>query len=91
MIKILFGFLILSFAAWGVPDLYQAIQPQAVAASVGGEDISADELRRRIDRNVQRLQSQLQGQPSPEILRQLRVAVTALEELIVIFLLSAFA
>ena len=49
MIKILFGFLILSFAAWGVPDLYQAIQPQAIAANVGDTEISADELRKAVD------------------------------------------
>jgi peptidyl-prolyl cis-trans isomerase D len=82
MMKILFGFLILSFAAWGVPDLYQAIQPPVVAASVGGTDISADELRRAVDAEVRRFQQSLQGQWQPEFVRQLGLVDRALESLI---------
>lgn len=82
MIKILFGFLILSFAAWGVPDLYQAIQPQAVAASVGDTDISADELRRAVDTEVRRIQQGMQGQWQPEFVRQLGIVDRTLESLI---------
>jgi peptidyl-prolyl cis-trans isomerase D len=82
MIKILFGFLILSFAAWGVPDLYQAIQPPATAASVGDTDISAEELRRAVDTEVQRLQQSLQGQWQPEFVRQFGIVDRALESLI---------
>jgi peptidyl-prolyl cis-trans isomerase D len=91
MIKILFGFLILSFAAWGVPDLYQAIQPQATAASVGDTDISADELRRAVDVETRRLQEQMQGQLQPELLRQFRIVDRALEELIERKMLAAYA
>jgi peptidyl-prolyl cis-trans isomerase D len=82
MIKILFGFLILSFAAWGVPDLYQAIQPQAIAASVGDTDITADELRRAVDTEVKRFQQSLQGQWQPEYVRQFGIVDSALESLI---------
>jgi peptidyl-prolyl cis-trans isomerase D len=82
MIKILFGFLILSFAAWGVPDLYRAIQPVPVAASVGGTDITADELRRAIDTEVKRLQASLRGQLEPELVRQFGIADRTLDALI---------
>jgi peptidyl-prolyl cis-trans isomerase D len=82
MIKILFGFLILSFAAWGVPDLYQAIQPQPVAASVGDTDISADELRRAVDREVRQIQQGMQGQWQPEYVRQFGIVDRTLESLI---------
>lgn len=91
MIKILFGFLILSFAAWGVPDLYQAIQPPAIAASVGDTDISADELRREVDVETRRLQEQMQGQLQPELLRQFRIVDRTLEELIERKMLAAYA
>jgi peptidyl-prolyl cis-trans isomerase D len=91
MIKILFGFLILSFAAWGVPDLYQAIQPPAIAASVGDTDISADELRREVDTEVRRFQQSLQGQWQPEFVRQFGIVDRALESLIERKIVAAYA
>ena len=82
LLKILFGFLIISFAAWGVPDLYRAIQPPLVAATIGGTDISADELRREVDREVRRFQQSLGEQWQPELVRQLGIPDRALESLI---------
>ncbi len=91
MIKILFGVLILSFAAWGVPDLYRAVQPVPIAASVGGADITADELRTAVDLELKRLQASLQGQLPPEFLRQFGVVERALDTLIERRILEAYA
>jgi len=91
MIKLLFGVLILSFAAWGVPDLYLAIQPPPVAASVGGTDITVDELRRAVDTEVRRLQQSMQGQFQPEFVRQFGIVDRTLDFLIERQMIEAYA
>jgi peptidyl-prolyl cis-trans isomerase D len=91
LLKILFGVLIVSFAAWGVPDLYRAIQPIPVAASVGGTDITADELRKAIDTEVRRLQQSMQDQFQPEFVRQLGIPERTIENLIERKLIEMYA
>jgi peptidyl-prolyl cis-trans isomerase D len=90
-LKILFGILILSFAAWGVPDFYRAIQPVPTAATVGGKDITAEELRSAVDRDIRRLQQTLQGQMQPEFLRQFGVVDRTLDGLIERRVLESYA
>lgn len=91
VVKGLFVILIISFAWWGVPDVFQQLRGTSVAASVGDYDISIDELRKAVDFKVKGLQRQSGGQLSPEIIRQLGVPETALDEIIERRLLSGYA
>lgn len=89
--KILFVLLIVSFAWWGVPDVFRHFQSSTVAASVGESDISIDELRKAVDFKVKGLQKQAGGQLSPEILKQLGVTESTLDGIIERRLLSTYA
>lgn len=80
--KILFGFLIVSFAWWGVPNLFDPASQQAEVAEVDGVAITAVQLRRDADREVQQLQSVFGGQLGPEQIRQFGIVDRALDSLI---------
>ncbi len=76
VVKGLFVVLIGSFALWGVPDIYRNIRSAPVAATVGGTDITVEELRRHVDRSLKQLQKQLHNQVDTD---QLRPQVTERE------------
>lgn len=91
IVKGLFVILIISFAWWGVPDVFRHFQGSTVAASVGDSEISIDELRKAVDFKIKGFQKQSRGQLSPEIIKQLGVAETALDEIIERRLLAGYA
>ncbi|MGD1869627.1 MAG: SurA N-terminal domain-containing protein [Neomegalonema sp.] len=53
--KLLLGLLVLSFAAWGVGDMFSG-RVSSVAATVDGEDITTVEFRREFDETLRQLQ-----------------------------------
>lgn len=55
VLTVMFGFLILSFAIWGVGDIFRGFG-QGKAISVGGTDISTEELRYEYQTALQQLQ-----------------------------------
>src|ERR1700721_1593587 len=64
IVKVLFGLLILSFGFWGIytrSPFFQDKSPQAVVATVGSEDIRADEVEKALTPALERLRTQLGG------------------------------
>ena len=68
--KILFGLLILSFAAWGVGD-YLSPEVQDAVATVGESEIGAEEFRREYSRQLNDWRRRLGGNVTPEMAAQL--------------------
>lgn len=60
-IKLLLGLLILSFAAWGIGDIFRGRAANTSVASVGKTDISVEQYRAEFARELQRM-SQMFGQ-----------------------------
>lgn len=71
VMTILFGFLILSFAVWGIGDIFRSGGQQAVIAEVGGVEISRNMFLREYQREVSRLQERLGGQVPPDFFSRL--------------------
>lgn len=73
VVKIFLGLLILSFAVWGIGDVFHVGAPSQTVAEVDGLPVTAEELRRDADTSFRRLQAQVgQGfERSPEIMEGL--------------------
>jgi len=56
IVRILFGLLILSFAAWGIGDVFRGRVASDNVAEVGDVPISRDELARQYRREIERVQ-----------------------------------
>lgn len=81
-VKIFLGLLVLSFAVWGIGDIFR-VQPDTAVAEVGDREIGQQELLRAYDREVQRLQSQLGGlQIDPDSPLRAGIAQQALQGLV---------
>ncbi len=57
IMAVVMGFIILSFAVWGIGDIFKGFGSNTVA-SVGGEEITAEQLRYNYQTALQRLQQQ---------------------------------
>ena len=55
IVKIFLGLLVLSFAVWGIGDIFR-FQPSAAVVTVGSQEISGEEFIRRFDRELRGLQ-----------------------------------
>lgn len=71
IIKILFALLVLSFAIWGINDIFRAPGRQATAIEVGDTSISVSALHDAYQRQLQQLQQQFGGQFTAEQAEQL--------------------
>jgi peptidyl-prolyl cis-trans isomerase D len=65
---VLFGILIVSFAIWGIGDIFRAT-PQNVVAKVGRTEISVDQFRTAFNREIQRLNRRFGGRLTTETAR----------------------
>ncbi len=68
IITIMFGFLILSFAIWGVGDIFQGYGRNAVA-KVGSTEIGLEQMRTAYQNEVQTLTRQQRRAITPEMAR----------------------
>jgi peptidyl-prolyl cis-trans isomerase D len=66
----LFGILIVSFAIWGIGDIFRAT-PQNVVAKVGDTEITVDQFRTAFNGEVARLNRQFGGRLTTEMARNL--------------------
>jgi len=57
--RILAVFLIIAFAAWGIEDMFRAVDTNTDVASVGGSDIPREELNQQFGRLLRSMQAQL--------------------------------
>ena len=65
-IKILLGLLILSFAVWGIGDIFLGVGANPAVATVGGKEITATEFVRNYQRDVQDLSKRAGRNVSPD-------------------------
>ena len=81
IVAVLFSFLIISFAVWGIGDIFRGAVRTEVA-TVGGTSISADAFRNAYQNEVQRLARQSRQSISPERARALGIDTQVLGRLI---------
>lgn len=81
VIFVLFGFLILSFAIWGIGDIFQGYGRNAVAR-VGKSEIGLEQMRTAYQNELQTLIRQQRRQISPEMARALGLDRQVLSRLV---------
>lgn len=81
VITILFGFLILSFAIWGIGDIFRG-QGRNTVATVGSTEISAETVRNAYQNEVQRLTRQYRRSITPDQARALGVDAQVIGRLV---------
>ena len=81
VVKILLGLLILSFAIWGINDIFLGERDPAVA-EVGGVKITSSQLNREFRRELARVSPMFGGRLDREQAKQLGLLDGALDELI---------
>jgi len=85
IVKVLFGLLIVSFGFWGIytrSDYYQGHSPDTVIATVGGQNIRAEELQQAVPAALERLRAQFGTAIDPRQIKQLGILDTLLGQLI---------
>ncbi|WP_158045526.1 peptidylprolyl isomerase [Skermanella pratensis] len=90
VVKILFALLILSFAVWGIGDIFRG-RTDTTVAEVGDVKISTQELDNAFRQELNRLRQMLGGQIDAEQARQLGLVDQTLEQLVQRTLLSQAA
>ncbi|WP_332696727.1 SurA N-terminal domain-containing protein [Bosea sp. (in: a-proteobacteria)] len=81
LIALMFGFLIFSFAIWGVGDIFQGYGRNAVAV-VGKKEISIEQMRTAYQNEVQLLTRQQRRPITPEVARSLGLDQRVLSRLV---------
>lgn len=79
--KILMGLLVVSFAVWGIADIFHGYSSDVVA-TVGKEQITLDQYQRALHNETQKFSQRL-GQPlTPQQVHQFGIDASALSQLI---------
>jgi len=81
VITVLFGILIVSFAIWGIGDIFRG-GPRNWVARVGDTEISTDQFRTAFNNQVQRLNRQFRGRLTTEQARAFGVDRQVLSQLV---------
>lgn len=82
VVKVLLLLLVVSFAIWGVGDIFYGGQQDPAVATVGDSEIPASELASAFDRAVSNLQRQLGGEVDRQQAIQLGVLQQTLQDLV---------
>ena len=82
LMSFLFGLLILSFAIWGIGDIFRTTARTTTIAEVGGEDIDANTFSQFLTRDINRLQAQFGGRLDIDQIRALGIVERLLRDLI---------
>lgn len=83
VVKLLLFLLVASFTAWGIGDfIRQGGTGDSSVARVGNVEITANQLRQAVDRQVQQVGAVLGGNLEPEQLKQLGIVDRALDGLV---------
>ena len=88
IVKILFAALILSFGVWGIGDIFRNRGTDTTVATVGGMNITADQLQQAVRLDIDRLRGVLGSSITIEQAKQLGVVDAALDRLITADLLQ---
>ncbi|HEV7329107.1 MAG TPA: SurA N-terminal domain-containing protein [Bosea sp. (in: a-proteobacteria)] len=81
IIAVMFGFLIISFAIWGIGDIFRGYGRNAVAV-VGKTEIGLEQVRTAYQNEIQQLQRQQRRQISPDLARALGLDQRVLSRLV---------
>src|SRR5215471_12664759 len=85
-IRVILGLMLLllipSFIFWGASNRTPTFQKEVEVATVGNIEISAEQLRRAVDRETKQMQRQSASPLDPQLLRQLGVVDGVLNQLI---------
>jgi peptidyl-prolyl cis-trans isomerase D len=81
VVAVLFGLLIVSFAIWGIGDIFRTT-PQAAVARVGDAEITGDAVRNAYQTELQRFSRQTRQPLTPEQARLFGIDRQVLERLI---------
>ena len=81
IIAVMFGFLIISFAIWGIGDIFRGYGRNAVAV-VGKTEIGLEQVRTAYQNEIQQLQRQQRRPISPELARALGLDQRVLSRLV---------
>ena len=81
IVAVLFGFLIVSFAIWGIGDIFRG-SVRTTVATVGKTDISAEAFRTAYQNELQRLMRQTRQSITPERARSLGLDTQILSRLV---------
>lgn len=79
---ILFGLLILSFAVWGIGDIFRNSGRETVVASVADQEISSTRFIREYQQELQQVQARLRGRIDAETLARLGLGDQVLQRMI---------
>lgn len=79
----LFGLLIVSFAIWGIGDIFRGTSQTATVATVGEREIQEEEFRRTLAQEISLIQQQLGQRIEPEMLRAIGIPQQVLNRLVV--------
>lgn len=82
LVKLLLGLLVLSFAAWGISDVFTGRATSDTVAHVGDAEISVREAAEEYRRELQRLRAALGGEFTPEQARQAGLAEAVVNRMI---------
>jgi peptidyl-prolyl cis-trans isomerase D len=81
VVFVLFGLLIVSFAVWGIGDIFRG-GVRTTVATVGSVEISADQVRTAYQNEVQRVTRQLRQSITPERARALGLETRVVTRLV---------
>lgn len=82
IIKVLFAVLIVSFGVWGIGDIFRNGSTDTTIASVGGKDITADQVNQAVQADLQRLRGVLGSSIDLAQAKQFGIVDSALQRLI---------
>ncbi len=80
--KILMGLLVLSFALWGIGDVFRSATRDVTVASIGSTKISQQELSREVSRRSEDLARKLGSRYDPALIKALHLDVQILNSMI---------
>ncbi len=82
-VYVLFGLLIVSFAIWGIGDIFRGTSGTPTVASVGDQEVQEAEFRRVLAQEYSALRQRVGGQLDPEMARAIGLPQQVLNQLIV--------
>lgn len=82
VVQVLFGLLILTFALWGIGDIFRGRGTDDTVATVGDVKISTDEVQRQLRQQVDRMRQAVNASLTPEQIKELGLVNTTLEQII---------
>lgn len=88
LMSFLFGMLILSFAIWGIGDIFRSNSQTTTVVEVGGAEIDVQLFSRYLTRDINRLRSQFGGRLEIDQIRALGIVERLLQNLITGILLD---